>query len=84
MIQRLPFIKCFKVEDCHCLAGLEGLHERLRWLNAEPRPIEVVDECGIKIFLTLECLSKQCPLHEMRRDAAKELTKATYDRWRDI
>jgi hypothetical protein len=83
MIARLPFIRCFTWEDCKCLGSLEDLHERLKWLNVEPRPIEVVDETGLRIYLTLCCMSRQCPLAEYRQDAAAELRKPTFDKWRE-
>ena len=83
MVPRLLFIRCFKTEDCRCLGGLEGLHDELHELNKKPRPMEQVDHLGIRIYLTLCCLSSQCPMGKYREEAAKELRKPTYDRWRD-
>jgi hypothetical protein len=83
MISRLPFIRCFSFDDCRCLGSLEELHERLDQLCEEPRPIEEVDRLGVRIYLVLCCMSKQCPLAKERKDATEELRKPTYDRWRD-
>lgn len=79
--------RCPYWPDCLCRKNHDQWSERLSlWIDpTEPAPTPEEIEIGeVSVYLTLRCMSANCPSQRIRQQATIELMKPFYERQRMI